>query len=909
MSALRLLRTATIASFVLVLGSIVSTSCATPEFDFGEGPALDAPGGANGSGGTGSGATTSGGSGGVPSAPHCQNRKKDADETDTDCGGIDCAPCKRGSKCKVDSDCVNEACTGERCQDPSCTDDFKNGDETDLNCGGEHCGPCDTDARCIRASDCASQVCQSGKCKAPTCSDRKQNQNEVDVDCGGDCPPCDVGQGCVIAEDCRTPSPTSESQVPATCNENMTCELVCSSPHGDCNRKAADGCETNTSTDVNHCGGCGERCSPAHATPQCIGGACGIQVCDPGYADVNGLVEDGCEVHHLTDPEHCGTDPNDLKACSSENGTPDCNAGECTITCNAGFDDCNEDVSDGCEADLSRDVNNCTACNNRCLGGGNLSPYCDATDPDGNGNPCGTTTCPTNQGDCDGDGLCTDDLTTVTHCGSCGAKCTTSNGTPACSEVGGSYSCTIASCNANATSDWEDCDGVPSSCEVNVLDSNLRCGGCLSTDPNPGSGKNCAAILNDATKHVASVDCDSGTCKVLSCTDGWADCDGAFDNGCEVNTATNATHCGGCSNANTLWSGGTNCRDLWANADGTCTNSACVFSSCDAGRGDCNNDRALGGAGNGCETTTTNNAAHCGGCGLACTTNANTSANVCSGTTCVPSCNAGFCPATDPKQGCTNPLGTAANCTSCGNVCQGGTPFCHAGVGCRSYRAIGMAQRQSVQFNQQSVLTGTTANNFNVTGTETGNRLLVVGISRRYNNSSALTVRYGNADLTALGTRQNPANSSYSAIYALSECALAAQGNQRLTVSVAAAGDNFGAVLADAMLFRNVAQPTASLVNNATDGPSASLPSVTMSSDSWFYGIATSIYPVAWTGTSPAGAVSVSLNTLTDHHAMGSLWGPLTSDSRVFTWTPAAWTSWTAIGFPLVPATSLVSCP
>ncbi len=48
---------------------------------------------------------------------HCENGVQDADETDVDCGGVDCLAC------------------------PTCTDDIQNGNETGIDCGGD-CGIC-----------------------------------------------------------------------------------------------------------------------------------------------------------------------------------------------------------------------------------------------------------------------------------------------------------------------------------------------------------------------------------------------------------------------------------------------------------------------------------------------------------------------------------------------------------------------------------------------------------------------------------------------------------------------------------------------------------------------------------------------------------------------------------------------
>jgi hypothetical protein len=48
---------------------------------------------------------------------------------------------------------------------------------------------------------------------------------------------------------------------------------------------------------------CEEACPIAHGLAGCVAGRCGIERCDPGYFDVNGAVEDGCE---CADPSDAG---------------------------------------------------------------------------------------------------------------------------------------------------------------------------------------------------------------------------------------------------------------------------------------------------------------------------------------------------------------------------------------------------------------------------------------------------------------------------------------------------------------------------------------------------------------------------------------------------------------------------
>jgi hypothetical protein len=136
--------------------------------------------------------------------PTCTDNAQDFGETDVDCGGPDCLPCKKGFKCLKFSDCFSQVCdaTTHTCLAPSCMDNVQNEDETDVDCGG-HCKPCLDTNKCRQASDCQSQVCLSGApgtpdtCAAPTCTDGVQNGGESGVDCGGSvadgghvCPPC-----------------------------------------------------------------------------------------------------------------------------------------------------------------------------------------------------------------------------------------------------------------------------------------------------------------------------------------------------------------------------------------------------------------------------------------------------------------------------------------------------------------------------------------------------------------------------------------------------------------------------------------------------------------------------------------------------------------------------------------------
>lgn len=682
-----------------MLTSAFTSSCLTPSASYtgGDGDG-DSSSGGDGDGdlsGDGDGDNPMGGGPGGDgdgdlSTDHCTNRMVDADETDTDCGGQDCDPCELGRSCEANVDCVNDSCTMGLCQMPSCTDDVKNSSETDVDCGGTGCPPCRDDRRCVQNADCQSKNCDGGTCAAPTCSDRILNGDESDRDCGGDCNPCDSGRMCVIDGDCIQPDVDVAGVT--TCDDGI-CAVTCGPGLGDCNGRAADGCETNINTDLNHCGACDSLCDPDHAVGRCEAGMCGIDSdapdggCLGAWEDCNSDPVDGCEANLNNDPDNCGACATDdpTAICSNAGGTSDCSSGICSIACDDGYDDCDDDArNNGCEADLNASVLNCGSCGNTCTPNSGESASCDTSL---SGDPCVSISCdaPT---DCNGfqpcgacnNAMCDDRLNSVANCGGCGIACTVSNGTPSCEDAGGgTFQCGVLTCNSGGGAVWNDCDDTyQNGCEVNTQSSKFKCGGCLASDPNAGSGEDCTQIESNASLHVTATQCSAGGCKIVSCATGYADCNGIFSDGCEVNTVNSGNHCGGCtSGPTTAWDGGFVCDSLYENGSGACINSTCTFDDCDTDYGDCNGDANLGDAGDGCEEYLVGNDDHCGLCGNACMTNARTSGNVCTAANnraCNPTCqnptSDGNCDS-NGSNGCeTNLLTSNTNCGTCGNSCN-----------------------------------------------------------------------------------------------------------------------------------------------------------------------------------------------------------------------------------------------
>ncbi|MCL2723197.1 MAG: chitobiase/beta-hexosaminidase C-terminal domain-containing protein [Polyangiaceae bacterium] len=125
---------------------------------------------------------------------------------------------------------------------------------------------------------------------------------------------------------------------------------------------------------------------------------------------------------------------------------------------------------------------------------------------------------------CSDDGQCIDLLDDPNHCGTCTTKCIAPSASDACSKG----ACTYGAC----TPGLADCDGdIVNGCERSIDGDTQNCGGCgIVCDPIHATGA-----------------CIAGTCTYTACNANFEDCDGNKANGCEVATAIDASHCGGCN--------------------------------------------------------------------------------------------------------------------------------------------------------------------------------------------------------------------------------------------------------------------------------------------------------------------------------------------------------------------------
>jgi hypothetical protein len=300
-------------------------------------------------------------------------------------------------------------------------------------------------------------------------------------------------------------------------------------------RTECDGSCVDLQADRDHCGACDVVCSVE-------------QVCDAGACETScaqgRTVCDGACVDTQSDRDNCG-------ACGDacEAGEV-CDAGACALSCGGDT----PDVCGGGCFDLQSDPQRCGACDAPCAGGASCSEgscacpgdqeVCDEACVDtqsdaahcgGCGSPCGegevcnagacTTSCPVGQTACEGQ--CVDVLSDPLHCNGCGTPC------------GDGEACVEGTCTPSCAEPLIACDDA---C-IDPLNDPNYCGDCTTSC----AGEGAVGV------------CLDGGCDLL-CLDGRANCDDAYDTGCETDLTADNANCGGC---------GVVC-------DATCTPGGCV---------------------------------------------------------------------------------------------------------------------------------------------------------------------------------------------------------------------------------------------------------------------------------------------------------------------------------------------
>lgn len=272
----------------------------------------------------------------------------------------------------------------------------------------------------------------------------------TDVDGAGD-------NSAIAVEEIRCGNTTCAlANATARCARGGCVIATCFTNRGDCNHVDRDGCEVNIGTDPRNCGGCGTVCTARpNAAPSCTQGACGY-TCNPGFADCDGRPDNGCEQDTRSDGRNCGAcgrtcsgwgesccngtcgdayfDVNSCGGCgvvcaAGPHSTANCYYGNCGLTCESGYADCDGDRANGCEVSLFGDDSaNCGGCGVSC--------GADATCISGRCQCAGTQSACYNYST--GAYACTDVTSDPRNCGYCGGTCgansTCINSTCTCTE-------------------------------------------------------------------------------------------------------------------------------------------------------------------------------------------------------------------------------------------------------------------------------------------------------------------------------------------------------------------------------------------------------------------------------------------------------------------------------------------
>ncbi len=469
----------------------------------------------------------------------------------TNCGDTDTDPQNCGTCGKVCEKLPGTLVTCEKGQCVAkCADGWlnldndiaKNGCEylcTQTNGGVELCDEKDNDCNGLidEGFDTKADTQNCGKCGNVCLFSNAQALCKQGVCAIGDCLPGWADNPTSAVADCDYP-----------CTQTNGGVEICDNVDNDCDGSIDDG--VDTSSDVNHCGACGNSCVNLFpfASASCEQGACILSSCDPGHFDHNQNEADGCE---WTCESSCNTFPFAVGVCDSQGV---CSMGACLpnyfdldndpatgceyfcVVTNGGKEvcdlvdnDCNGQVDD--QPDTASDPLNCGQCGKSCGGAfANAAPLCQ-------GGACVLGACFPGYFDKDGvaDNGCEYSCESVCSYPFATGKCTPQG---ACEfdkcllnfydlngdvSDGCEYACTLTHGGVEA------CDGKDNDCDGSVDEGfdlqhdPLNCGQC---------GRDCHVYFPHSTV-TCQPELGVPTCQWTGCDPGFNNDDGQASNGCE----------------------------------------------------------------------------------------------------------------------------------------------------------------------------------------------------------------------------------------------------------------------------------------------------------------------------------------------------------------------------------------
>ncbi len=382
---------------------------------------------------------------------------------------------------------------------------------------------------CLReeSCDCDVDVCTESGCCTPMCNWCGNGLTCGDDGCGGSCGTCPSNTHCFIG----------------------CCD--CDAGYDNCDGDWSNGCETNTNTDEDNCGECGNECASD-------------ETCDDGEC-----VEHNCCTSYMCDGGSCI--PYGESCCVGDGCVPDCNV-ECTTDeeCSGCEDDsdcgtgelcCDGICETECQGDESWILDSCGECGGSVLceddekscyyykdcyvyhstldcvtpGKYQCDPCCT---PDCDGKECGDDGCGGSCGSCGSgetceNGICVDSIVTV----DCASECSTYD----------NWQCTPEGCDMLGWPYTGGCSG--GTCYYGLTNSGL----CED-------GTTCCCWNEDPC------DCGTDTCDDTGCHPPEAVCgDGTIDAGEECDPNASPDGCGA----------GESCSDSCV-----CETDSCVCDGC-----------------------------------------------------------------------------------------------------------------------------------------------------------------------------------------------------------------------------------------------------------------------------------------------------------------------------------------